>query len=439
MGCSAKQYTDIYDANQALLSGDRSAARQALASAELDDAFAADYGLNLNRVALPVNVADSFRCGVPTVSTAMALVVNDTFAPTARLDERLPQGVRFMSLGDAMRECPQLVTPHLHVADGDPLTQLNDLLVQDGVFIYIPRGVRLQRPLQLVNIFSAPIDLMAVRRVVIVVEEGAEGKLLVCDHTQDRSRRYLGLQLVQISLADGAAFQLHDIEESSPLTARRYSLRCRLAAHSSLRLSVSTLSGGDTANDIRIDLDGDGAEAVVNGMAITDGTQRASNATTVRHHGEHTHSDQLFKYVADGESRGEFRGSIVVDESARFTEAYQTNRNILASDTARMHTEPTLEIYCDEVKCSHGAATGQLDPQALFYMRTRGIPEDTARHMLMEAFMADVIDSIGIEGLRERMRMLVERRFSGIADARCADCGASTTTCVSSPLDKNYD
>ena len=208
MGCSAKQYTDIYDANQALLSGDRSAARQALASAELDDAFAADYGLNLNRVALPVNVADSFRCGVPTVSTAMALVVNDTFAPTARLDERLPQGVRFMSLGDAMRECPQLVTPHLHVADGDPLTQLNDLLVQDGVFIYIPRGVRLQRPLQLVNIFSAPIDLMAVRRVVIVVEEGAEGKLLVCDHTQDRSRRYLGLQLVQISLADGAAFQL---------------------------------------------------------------------------------------------------------------------------------------------------------------------------------------------------------------------------------------
>ena len=262
MGCSAKQYTDIYDANQALLSGDRSAARQALASAELDDAFAADYGLNLNRVALPVNVADSFRCGVPTVSTAMALVVNDTFAPTARLDERLPQGVRFMSLGDAMRECPQLVTPHLHVADGDPLTQLNDLLVQDGVFIYIPRGVRLQRPLQLVNIFSAPIDLMAVRRVVIVVEEGAEGKLLVCDHTQDRSRRYLGLQLVQISLADGAAFQLHDIEESSPLTTRRYSLRCRLAAHSSLRLSVSTLSGGDTANDIRIDLDGDGAEAL---------------------------------------------------------------------------------------------------------------------------------------------------------------------------------
>lgn len=280
---------------------------------------------------------------------------------------------------------------------------------------------------------------MAVRRVVIVVEEGAEGKLLVCDHTQDRSRRYLGLQLVQISLADGAAFQLHDIEESSPLTTRRYSLRCRLAAHSSLRLSVSTLSGGDTANDIRIDLDGDGAEAVVNGMAITDGTQRASNATTVCHHGEHTHSDQLFKYVADGESHGEFRGSIVVDESARFTEAYQTNRNILASDTARMHTEPTLEIYCDEVKCSHGAATGQLDPQALFYMRTRGIPEDTARHMLMEAFMADVIDSIGIEGLRERMRMLVERRFSGIADARCADCGASTTTCVSSTLDKNYD
>ena len=125
--------------------------------------------------------------------------------------------------------------------------------------------------------------------------------------------------------------------------------------------------------------------------------------------------------MLDDDSTGAFEGSILVAPGSILTEAYQSNRNILASPSARMHTRPQLEIYNDDVKCSHGATTGQLDDEALFYMRTRGIPEREARVMLMQAFMTDVIDTVAIEGLRDRLRHLVERRFAG-ADTTCGDC-----------------
>lgn len=422
MSTSPKQYLDLYDANRALL-GERAEARAALEGAELPDVFAPDFGVNLQRVKLPVDVAESFRCDVPTVSTALGLVLNDAFVPSATLAGRLPEGVLFCSLAS------EAARPYLPAGKPDsPLAALNALLWQDGVLVRVPRGVRLTKPLQLVNIFSSPVDLMAVRRMVVVLEEGAEARMLVCDHTQDSEHRYMALEQVDIALAPGAHFDLVDVEEASPLTDRRLLLTARLQADSRLNVTTAHLSGGDSAADLRVELDGTGAEARLNGMVIASGSSRVANVTTVRHHAEHTHSDQLYKYVADGESRCDFRGRIVVDEQARFTEAYQTNRNVLASADARMHSEPTLEIYCDEVKCSHGAATGQLDDAAVFYMRSRGIPEAQARHMLMEAFMADVIDRVAIDGLPDRLRLLVERRFNGVDSAACANCTPSAIT-----------
>ena len=131
----------------------------------------------------------------------------------------------------------------------------------------------------------------------------------------------------------------------------------------------------------------------------------------------------MFKYVLDERSTGAFEGSIEVCHGSRFVEAYQSNRNILASKDARMHSKPQLLIYNDDVKCSHGATTGQLDEKAMFYMQTRGIPREEARRMLMQAFMADVIDTIALEPLRDRLRHMVERRFAG-EKAGCRDCGA---------------
>lgn len=179
-------------------------------------------------------------------------------------------------------------------------------------------------------------------------------------------------------------------------------LLVNLAQDSTIDLTVLGLGENNADIDIQVHLNGAGAGAELRGVVVSGQKQQVDITTRVFHHAEHTVSNQLFKYIAGGESRCSFDGKIVVEEQARFTEAFQTNRNLLASEQAQMHAQPALEIYCDEVKCSHGAATGQFDEQALFYMRQRGIPLAEARAMLMQAFVADVIDAIPAESIREK-------------------------------------
>lgn len=431
-----KQYIDLYRANREAIDANSAPALNAMrpqalewltqhpeCPKELCGHLRPDYGLNVTRLNLPVDVARSFRCDVPGVTAAMAVVVNDKFVASERLDQRLPQGVTFMSLAEAARCMPRLVEEYYgKIAPMDNVeTALNTLLAQDGVFVHVAEGVQLDRPLQLVNIFSSPVDLMAARRLLVVLERDAKAQLLVCDHTQDNERGYLSCQVAEVALAPGASLEAVTIEESSPLTRRVAAMWARLGEHANLLYNSTTLTCGQTHNRYTVDLDGERGHAHLAGMAIGSGEMVADNSTLVRHNVPRCTSNQLFKYVLDQHSRGAFKGKILVTPNAPFTEAYQTNRNMLACGDARMHAEPALEIYNDEVKCSHGAATGQLDEEALFYMRTRGIPLEQARVMLMQAFMADVIDTVEIPGLRERLRHLVERRFAG-ADATCETC-----------------
>lgn len=398
----------------------------------VNDMFSADYGVNINRVNIPADVSASFRCDVPNMSTLLGVVVNDSFRPTRTLLGGLPAGVKFMSLAEASRLYPEEI-------DGiygrlAPLTlpavALNTFLVQDGVYIRLGRNVKLDKPLQLVNIFSAPTSLMAPRRVLIHLESGASARLLICDHTQDAATPYLTSEVVEISLGEGARLDYYNIEESSSNTMRHSNIFVGQQRDSVFNGGSITLTCGTTRNDFSIDLIGEGAECNLSGMVIGSGSQRIDNAVEMRHIAPHCRSNQLFKYVLDGESNGSFGGRILVTAEADVTDAFQTNRNLLASAGARMHTKPQLEIYNDDVKCSHGATTGQLDAEALFYMRTRGIPEAEARNMLMQAYMADVIDSVAMEELRDRLRHLVERRFKG-DEAGCAECQATCSTKMS--------
>ena len=431
-----KQYTDLYDEMRDAVRASagepmnrlRDAARVALEGAclptkrtegfektSIEEMFAPDYGVNVNRVGIPVDVAATFRCDVPNMSTLQATVVNDKFIPSAMLDQRLPEGVTFMSLARASREMPELVDRYYGSLAplADASVSLNTMLAQDGVFIHVARGVRLDKALQLVNIFSSPAPLAAFRRVLIVVEEGAQLTLLVCDHTQDRSQKYLASQIVEVVMERDAHVEMCCIEESSPLTSRYSRMYVSQREGSSLTLNNTTLTCGTTRNDFDVELTGERCECRLSGMAIGSERMHIDNDTSVMHRAPRCHSNQLFKYVMDDESSGAFEGSITVTPEAPFTEAYQSNRNILASTHARMHCKPQLIINNDEVKCSHGATTGQIDEDALFYMRSRGIPEAEARRMLMQAFMVDVIDSVRIPGLQERLRHLVDRRFSG--------------------------
>jgi Fe-S cluster assembly protein SufD len=391
-------------------------------SFSLEDAFAPDYGVNINRVAFSADVASSFKCDVPNISTLLGAVINDSFVESQTLKKNMPEGVKICPFGHAQELAEKYYGTLAPISR--PEVALNTLLAQTGLLIYVGRGVHVNRPVQIVNILNAAAQLMAVRRVLIVMDEDSSAQILACDHTQNSQYRYLASQVVEIVMKRGSQLDFYDLEESSALTTRVSGVFVDQEEGSSLTINGSSLVAGTTRNDYIIDLNGEHCNTSLGGMVIGTADQLTDNSTLVRHHVPRCHSTQLFKYVLDDNSRGAFEGTIVVDTDAIFTEAYQSNRNLLASGNARMHTKPQLEIYCDEVKCSHGATTGQLDANAMFYMQARGIPEKEARHLLMQAFMADAIDSVKIEALRDRLRHLVEKRLLG-EQALCGDCAAS--------------
>ena len=399
----------------------------------VEEMFAPDYGINIQRVNIPVDVAASFRCDVPNLSTWLGVTVNDAFHPTATLEGKLPEGVLFCSLSRAAKLIPDvLAEKYGSLAPLDnAAVALNTLLAQDGVCVYVPRGVQLEKPLQLVNIFSSPTPLLAFRRMVVIVEDDASAQLLVCDHTQvsrtDSSESaptaYMSSQVIEVFAGRNASFSLCDIEESSATTSRYSQLFAHQEQGAQLVIDGVSLTSGTTRNDYDIHLAGEHCDTRLAGMVIGSDSQHIDNCSRVFHQAPHCRSNQMFKYVLTDKSQGAFEGGIEVDRSAPFTEAYQSNRNLLASTDARMHTMPQLLIYNDDVKCSHGATTGQLDQDALFYMRSRGIPEQEARVMLMQAFMSDVIDTVTIPGLQDRLRHLVERRFTS-PEGFCHECAS---------------
>lgn len=441
---SLKQYTDLFrqeraaidsNATEALNAG-RDRALEFLEAAgrlpeksdegyektSVEAMFAPDLGVNVNRVNFPVNVAESFRCDVPNISTLLAVVVNDRFVPSATLLKNLPEGVTVCSLRDADSALLGRWLGNA-VERYDAAMAFNSLLLQDGVFIHVAKGVKMAKAIQIVDIFSGQTPLLAPRRVLLVAEEGAEVSVLKCDHTQTRDVVFGSTEVVEIIAGEGARVDWYDLEESSPATARWCQFRCRQEAGSSLNICAATLTNGTTRNEYLVDIKGDRCETILSGMATGSGSQHIDNSSCLVHRSDRSHSDQLFKYVLDDDATGAFEGLIEVAHGARFNEAYQSNRNLLASTGARMHTKPQLLIYNDDVKCSHGATTGQLDSAALFYMRSRGIPESEARKMLMQAFMVDVVEKIRLESLRDRLRHLLELRFSGdCGDAACATC-----------------
>lgn len=443
-----KQYIDLYEANGAmidaggapLLNERRDDAAEALRSCtlphkgmenyehtDLTALLSPDYGLNLGRQNLGIKAMESFSCRVPNMSTALFFLCGDSFACTDNSYNGLPGNVTVCSLRKAAIEQPELVGRYYgHLAPLDnPLVALNTMLVQDGLFIHIPRGVKVEKPIQLVSVLQGDIPMMAVRRLLIVVEEGAEACLLCCDHTQNDDARCLNLQTVEIFCARGAKFDMYELEESSAKTVRLSSNYTSLDADANVLLDGITLYNGTTRNESVVNFTGEGASLQLLGMGIEDESRCLDNFTLIRHNVGHCHSRELFKYAVDGESTGAFTGRIYVAPDAQKTEAYQANRNLVASPKARMFSKPQLEIYADDVKCSHGTAIGQLDPMQIFYMRTRGLGESMAKTLLRQAFMADVIEPVRLPVLRDRLRHLVDRRLaSDPNDSNCASCAS---------------
>lgn len=389
---------------------------------DLKEMLGPDYGINIDDVNINVKPENTFRCDMPMTGNSPILSLNDRTLIPDNFPE-MPEGVLVGSLRSIAREHPGLVEKYYgRLADlGNPVVALDTMLVRDGFMLYVPKNVTLENPLQLINILGATQPLMAVRRLLIVLEDNAKAKLLVCDHTQREEVNFLSLQTVELYVGKNAELHYYDLEESSQRTSRISSLYLRQEADSRVVIDGMTLFNGVTRNEYYCDFAGENADLKLYGMAIEDRQRKVSTYSRINHVVPHCVSNELFKMSADGESRCAFTGRIIVRPGSVKTEAYQACRNLLAADTARIEARPELEIYNDDVKCSHGCAIGQLDETQVFYMRSRGIPEPQARLLLRQAFMADVIDLVDIPGLRDRLHLLVEKRFAG-AEAACSNC-----------------
>ena len=390
---------------------------------DIEKLFEPNYGLNLNRLDIPVNPYDAFRCDVPNLSTSLYFVVNDAFYKKSEPKALLPEGVIVDSLKNQAEKNPELIAKYyakLAKTDEDAITALNTMLAQDGLLVYVPKNVVVDRAIQVINILRSDVDMMVNRRVLIVVEEGAEAKLLFCDHAAD-DKNFLATQVIEAYVGRNASLDLSCLEETHAKNVRVSNLYIDQQADSRLNHNVITLHNGVTRNRVDLSLSGEGAECVLNGCVIADKEQHVDNNTVIDHKVEHCTSSQLYKYVLDEKAKGAFAGRVLVRHGAQKTSSEMRNQNICATREARMFTQPMLEIYADDVKCSHGSTVGQLNDAAMFYMQQRGISQKEAKLLLEFAFVNEVIDTIRLEPLRDRLHHLVEKRFRGEL-SKCEGC-----------------
>ncbi len=394
---------------------------------DLQKLFEPDYGVNLSRLQIPVDPYETFRCDVPNLSTSLYFVVNDMFYTQSQPKGHLPEGVIVGSL----RDYPELIGKYyakLAKTSEDAVTALNTMLAQDGLLVYVPKNVKVDRAIQVINILKATPqnaqrqvpDLMVNRRVLIILEEGAEIKMLFCDHAAD-DRNFLATQVIEAYVGDNASLDLYCLEETHYKNVRVSNVYIDQHANSRVNHNVITLHNGVTRNKLDLTFSGEGAECACYGCVIADKEQHVDNNTLITHKVSHCTSNELYKYVLDDKSTGAFAGRVLVEHGAQKTTSQMTNQNLTATKEARIYTQPMLEIYADDVKCAHGSTVGQLNDAALFYMRQRGISLKEAKLLLQNAFINEVIDKMQLEPLRDRLHHLVEKRFRGELN-KCEGC-----------------
>lgn len=367
--------------------------------------------------------AEEFRCDITDLD-AHGLVLLNGFYPTINDKLReLPGGIWIGSLNEAAGKFSDQIERHYGKyanADSDGLVHLNTAMASDGVFIYVPSGVVLKKPIQIVNLVQSDEDIFNQHRNLIVVEKNADITLIVCDHTLS-PRKFLTNAVTEIYVGDNSHFDIIRVQNEHNNAGKITHTFIHQERNSVASSNNITLHGGLVRNSTHHYLGGEGAESHSYGLYLSDKFQHVDNYVNVDHAFPHCTSNQLFKGVLDDMATGAFNGRIYVHKNAQGTIAYQKNNNILLTDDAKMDTKPQLEIYADDVKCSHGATVGQLNDDALFYLQSRGINKREARLMLMFGFAHEVIQEIRVDALRERMDNLVMQRLKGEL-SRCASC-----------------
>jgi Fe-S cluster assembly protein SufD len=389
----------------------------------LDTFFNHEYKSYFMPTASDFKKAEEFRCDVTDLD-AHGLVLLNGFYPTVNDKPRqLPGGIWIGSMTEAAGKFEDQIHKHYNKyinGNSDGLVHLNTAMASDGVFIYIPEGVVLNKPIQIINLVQSDEDIFCQHRSLIVAEKNSNATVIICDHTLSPNK-FLTNGVTEIFVGENAHFEIIRVQNEHNNAGKITHTFMHQERNSFASSNNITLHGGLVRNSTHHFLGGEGAECNSYGLYLADKWQHVDNFVNVDHAFPNCTSNQLFKGVLDDMATGAFNGRIYVHRDAQGTVAYQKNNNILLTDDARMDTKPQLEIYADDVKCSHGATVGQLDDDALFYLQSRGINKREARLMLMFGFAHEVIQNIKVEALRDRMDNLVMQRLKGEL-SRCAFC-----------------
>lgn len=400
---------------------------------DLKQALAPEYGINLHRRLLVDAPSHHYHLGISGINAHTIYVVNDVIVKPDTLAE--PSDYRQVFIGTMADVCKSdkkgksylqttmekyLYRSGAQRIGNDPIAWLNSMLGQDGLFIYIPDNGKFPLPIQIINVSDAQTPMMSNRRIVVLMGYNAEADIIVCDYSRGNTQ-YLTTQHTNVFQCYGSRLGLYSIEDTSAQTTRFSNVNVLQEKDSRLQCSLLTLRCGLSRNTVNVFQQDKRVHTDISGAAIADAEEHVDNYVRIDHGREECTSDMLFKYVMSGRSKGIFTGISYVERGSAKIASQQQHQSLVLSPDARVHSQPVLEIYADDVKCSHGSTIGKLDEAALFYMRQRGIPEAEARGLLQHAFVNDVLQRIQLQELRDRLSSLVEKRFRA-GSAQCNDC-----------------
>lgn len=365
-----------------------------------------------------------FRCDVPMLDAKVLTILNGFYYhPDEPVLHEFENGIIYGSLREAIQRYPELVSRYLGkeaALQEESFVALNTAFSQDGVFLYVPENQVMERPIQIIHLLLSDKNQMVQHRNLFVVEKNASAQVIICDHTLS-PHMFLTNAVTEVFAGENSDLDILRLQNEHNNSCQVTNTWINQERDARCQHGTITLHGGMVRNNLHVRMEGDGAETNALGLFLIDKMQHVDSFTLIEHLSPNCTSNQHYKGVLDDMSTGVFNGKIHVYPDAQKTMAYQTNNNILLTDTARMSSKPQLEIYADDVRCSHGATVGQLDENALFYLQSRGISRDESRLMLMYAFADEVISRIKHPALQERIADLVGKRLRGEL-SRCNNC-----------------
>lgn len=333
----------------------------------------------------------------------------------------LPEGVRICSMQEAMRELPDLVQASMGVESHDgsvAFTALNTSLFRDGAFLHVPANVQLSAPVHLLYLTGSDGEHVSTHpRNLLVIEEGGEA-IVVESYAGLDDGEYFTNAVTEVRIGDNAFLGHCKIQRESERAWHVGTCEVHQGRDSRFRSFSFALGGNVSRTNIYSVMDGTGASCTMNGLYMTHGIQHMDHQTRIEHAAPGCASREIYKGVMDDSSHGVFNGKVYVRPEAQQTDGKQTNKNLLLSDNARVDTKPQLEIFADDVRCTHGATVGRLDDISMFYMQSRGIGEAMARTMLTFGFAADVLAEVQVPAIRQRLEQLVFQRLDQAAERK---------------------